>query len=717
MAFKLAEAFVRLFVKRDEFREGLEGAKADTQNFVGAVNGLARKAAGLVAGVLTAKAIIDVGRAALDSADRLAKLSQITGMSVEDLSRLGYAAAQSGSDGEALATAMRYLARNTDEAAAGGESARNAFRAVGVTMDDLRSKSPQEILLQIANAFASGSVKGSKAAVAMQLFGRAGAELVPLLNGGQKGIKALTDEADRLGITVSTQFAADAEVFNDRVAAMRMRLGGVARTIVSSLLPSLETMVRYIGDDFKSTADEAAQSTDRWSKVTRFLASTFIMASHGALVLAANAQATWRVLKAPFSDDTVKDAFIDWRDRLDELDRETNDALTNLFAPDKNGSKAAEDLATDIGLIDEKAAKLALQVRAANLQLELQVAQMQGNIERTRELSAALDKVAAAQMKMEGASPESIAEFLRLSAQVRELGFEESSRRVYEIEADMGRQLVQLTVDRETAAREIEKQSHRERVMEYEQMLATAEEKNALIEQSHALMMANLHEIDINYGRDWAGLWQRMLVEYDSTGAQMVGVAERVAADANTMFSDVLFAGIEGDLESIQDALKNFSRAVIREFTNILASKATAQLLKLLPQIFGMGGTSWASFAPGGAYSSGFTFANGGIAPGGFKAFASGGIVTSPTLGLVGEGHYNEAVIPLPDGKHVEAVVKDGGQQPIVVEVSWSPDFIRGVVNQAAQQGATMATSQVIPIVAEDYMKNGTLRRVFRFES
>jgi phage-related minor tail protein len=51
----------------------------------------------------------------------------------------------------------------------------------------------------------------------------------------------------------------------------------------------------------------------------------------------------------------------------------------------------------------------------------------------------------------------------------------------------------------------------------------------------------------------------------------------------------------------------------------------------------------------GGSYQ----FANGGIAQGGFRAFASGGIVTGPTLGLVGEGRYNEAVIPLPDGKSV----------------------------------------------------------------
>ena len=54
-----------------------------------------------------------------------------------------------------------------------------------------------------------------------------------------------------------------------------------------------------------------------------------------------------------------------------------------------------------------------------------------------------------------------------------------------------------------------------------------------------------------------------------------------------------------------------------------------------------------------GNYAPNFTFANGGIAPGGFRAFANGGVVSGPTLGLVGEGKYNEAVVPLPDGKSI----------------------------------------------------------------
>ena len=63
----------------------------------------------------------------------------------------------------------------------------------------------------------------------------------------------------------------------------------------------------------------------------------------------------------------------------------------------------------------------------------------------------------------------------------------------------------------------------------------------------------------------------------------------------------------------------------------------------------------------GGAIASFFGFAKGGIAPGGFQAFAEGGVVTKPTLGLVGEGSMNEAIIPLPDGKSVPVKMVGGG--------------------------------------------------------
>jgi phage-related minor tail protein len=128
-----------------------------------------------------------------------------------------------------------------------------------------------------------------------------------------------------------------------------------------------------------------------------------------------------------------------------------------------------------------------------------------------------------------------------------------------------------------------------------------------------------------------------------------------------------------------------------------------AQLIKglrkpLIGSIFGGGGggdplgnaqaTSW-NFNPG-AMTGGtlWTFANGGIAPGGFTAFANGGMVTGPTMGLVGEGRYNEAIVPLPDGKSIPVQLAggDGGNQII-------SNITVNVNNGQAQSNATGSNS------------------------
>ena len=88
----------------------------------------------------------------------------------------------------------------------------------------------------------------------------------------------------------------------------------------------------------------------------------------------------------------------------------------------------------------------------------------------------------------------------------------------------------------------------------------------------------------------------------------------------------------------------------------MIAEFLKLQLIKGLASLFPDLGFANGGVAPGGFQA----FANGGIAAGGFQAFANGGIVTGPTLGLVGEGRYNEAVIPLPDGKSVPVKLSGG---------------------------------------------------------
>jgi tape measure domain-containing protein len=106
--------------------------------------------------------------------------------------------------------------------------------------------------------------------------------------------------------------------------------------------------------------------------------------------------------------------------------------------------------------------------------------------------------------------------------------------------------------------------------------------------------------------------------------------------------------------------------------------------------------------------------ANGGVAGGGWKpfpvsAFANGGMVKGPTLGLVGEGKYNEAIVPLPDGRSIPVQMRGGGgsgsrdllanqaqsrPSPSVLSMSFQSTTINGVeyVDRAQLEAAMEET-------------------------
>jgi len=189
---------------------------------------------------------------------------------------------------------------------------------------------------------------------------------------------------------------------------------------------------------------------------------------------------------------------------------------------------------------------------------------------------------------------------------------------------------------------------------------------------------------------------------------QMVGIASSIG----TSFGDA-FKGIITGSMTAQEALAGFFQSLSNYFADMV-SKMIADWLRVeaingLKSLLGIPGGSGFSFTGDSGFGAaafgsgfqvpGFGFTNGGIATGGFRAFATGGIVTGPTLGLVGEGRYNEAVIPLPDGKSVP--VDLGGMSsgmsgaPITVNVSVDAkgSEVQGDNAQGAALGRAIAAS------------------------
>lgn len=192
----------------------------------------------------------------IDQADKLNKLSQSIGIPVEQLSALKYAAELSDVSIEQLSTSLGKLGKNLTEAAAKPTSeVANAFRALGVATTDSNGKlrSQESVLLDIAQKFSGLKDGAGKTAVAMAIFGRAGADMIPFLNQGRDGIKEITDRAHELGIVISGETAAKAEQFNDTMKDVGAVFKGVITQAAAQILPTFQNLAKIFFETAKGS--------------------------------------------------------------------------------------------------------------------------------------------------------------------------------------------------------------------------------------------------------------------------------------------------------------------------------------------------------------------------------------------------------------------------------------------------------------------------------
>lgn len=217
------------------FQKELQGMQGGIAGAAGALRGFAGLLGAFGIG-LSIASIVKFTKAQIDSADELSKLSQRLGTSVEDLSAFQFAAGLAGASSETMTKALEKLASSMQEAVLTKSSqAARVFDALGISIQDTAGnlRNTSDVLQDLAAKF-SGAVDGTnKLAAARALLGKGGGELIPLLN----NLTELTEEAKRTGNIVSTEFARDAEQFNDSIERMGKRIGTFTRDALGLAIP------------------------------------------------------------------------------------------------------------------------------------------------------------------------------------------------------------------------------------------------------------------------------------------------------------------------------------------------------------------------------------------------------------------------------------------------------------------------------------------------
>ena len=248
-SIKAGSAYVEIGI-RSRIAAGAKQVAADLKNLGGKVSGVGRSLATLATAAAAPLAGMTLSFAA--AGDNLDKMSKRTGVGVKALSELAFAAEQSGASLDSVEKGIRGMQRSLLNAEMGSKTATDALSALGLSVDELSGMSPEDQFTKIADAIGDVEDPSKRAALAMQLFGRAGSELLPMMSENAEGIANLRKEANELGRTMTAEDAQAAAELTDAMNRVKSVFIGVKNQIGAALAPAMTYLADLVSRTSKA---------------------------------------------------------------------------------------------------------------------------------------------------------------------------------------------------------------------------------------------------------------------------------------------------------------------------------------------------------------------------------------------------------------------------------------------------------------------------------
>ena len=165
------------------------------------------------------------------------------------------------------------------EATGGNKTYMQTFEDLGIKIKDSAGnlRQPNEIFEDVADIFHNTEDGIGKTALAVELFGKSGADLIPMLNDGKAGLKAFYAEAERLGLALSNEMIAKGDAFSDQLENIGEQVKGVKLQLGAALIPALSAATEKISKvidkitkwvqenpELAATIGNIAMTTGKW---------------------------------------------------------------------------------------------------------------------------------------------------------------------------------------------------------------------------------------------------------------------------------------------------------------------------------------------------------------------------------------------------------------------------------------------------------------------
>lgn len=192
------------------------------------------------------QALIDGASETASFGDNISKSAQKVGMSVSEYQRWDYAMKLAGTSMDASAAGFKTLTNSLDDAKNGSKSAIEKFKEIGLSLEDIQDLSREEVFGKVIESLQGMTDDAKKAAAANDLLGRAGMNLMPLLNQTAEETRAVMEETEKYGFIMSEDALQSSVDYVDALTRMDSTLQGVKNNIVGQFLPGLTDVVNGI---------------------------------------------------------------------------------------------------------------------------------------------------------------------------------------------------------------------------------------------------------------------------------------------------------------------------------------------------------------------------------------------------------------------------------------------------------------------------------------
>lgn len=238
---------IDLIAKTFGFEQGMDKAarkaKSSAKDISASLGSMA-KAAGvgfIAAGTAAAAGVAALTRQSLQLMDNLDEVSAKLGIGTETLSKWGYAAKLSGTDLDSLSKGLAQLSKNMAAGLDSGSSKGKLFEALGIQLKDAQGnlRAVEDVLPELADRFKVLDNNATETALAMELLGKSGVDLLDFFNRGKQGLDDLGNELERFGGVVTPEAAAEAARFYDELDRLKTAGQGLGILIAGRLAPAL----------------------------------------------------------------------------------------------------------------------------------------------------------------------------------------------------------------------------------------------------------------------------------------------------------------------------------------------------------------------------------------------------------------------------------------------------------------------------------------------